>query len=73
MTEPTPDLYAHDLSTATWHKSSHSAAENDCVEIANLPNGAKAIRDSKNPRCESLRCTALEWIAFRMGVLPGGL
>ncbi|GAA3794221.1 DUF397 domain-containing protein [Sphaerisporangium flaviroseum] len=71
MTTPKPDLYAYDLSTANWRKSSHSAAENDCVEIANLPNGAKAIRDSKNPGCEPLRLTDTEWAAFRLSVLSG--
>jgi hypothetical protein len=38
-----------DLSTATWHKSSHSSGSgSNCVEVAVFP-GSVAIRDSKNP------------------------
>ncbi|MFI5781690.1 DUF397 domain-containing protein [Nocardia sp. NPDC051570] len=32
-----------------WFKSSHSGGESECVEVAWLPNGETAIRDSKNP------------------------
>jgi Domain of unknown function (DUF397) len=71
VNHPKPDLYAHDLSTANWRKSSHSAAENDCVEIANLPGGAKAVRDSKDPDRAPVRFTGAEWAAFREGVLAG--
>ncbi|MEV7969431.1 DUF397 domain-containing protein [Sphaerisporangium sp. NPDC088356] len=71
MNDPKPDLYAHDLSTAQWRKSSASAAENDCVEITNLPNGAKAVRDSKNPDIEPLRLNDSGWAAFRQGILHG--
>jgi hypothetical protein len=70
MTEA--DLYGHDLSTAIWRKSSASAAENDCVEIADLPRG-KAIRDSKYPAAEPLRFTSIEWVVFRESVSAGEL
>jgi hypothetical protein len=37
------------LSTAPWHKSSHSTGGGqNCVEVAVIP-GSVAIRDSKNP------------------------
>ncbi|MFC4588725.1 DUF397 domain-containing protein [Sphaerisporangium corydalis] len=62
-------LYAYDLSAATWRKSSASGAEHNCVEIANLPNGAKAVRDSKNLDREPLRFSALGWATFRQAVL----
>jgi hypothetical protein len=32
----------------TWRKSSFSASETDCVEVA-WPAGGAAVRDSKNP------------------------
>jgi hypothetical protein len=35
-----------------------------CVEIADLPNGARAVRDSKNPDGGHLMFTATEWSAF---------
>lgn len=73
MTDPKAELYAYDLSAASWRKSSASGAEHDCVEIAELPGGGRAIRDSKNPRREPLRFTASEWVAFRTGVVAGEL
>lgn len=33
----------------TWRKSSHSGSGDQCVEVAVLPEGGRAIRDSKNP------------------------
>jgi hypothetical protein len=71
LNDPKTDLYTHDLSIAKWHKSSASAAENDCVEITNLPNGAKAVRDSKNPDREPLRVNDSGWATFRQGILDG--
>lgn len=32
-----------------WRKSSRSAEETDCVELANVGAGIGAVRDSKNP------------------------
>lgn len=66
-------LYAYDLSGATWRRSPHSAGEGQCVEIADLPGGGIAMRDSKNPAFPALRYTAEEWQAFRQGVLDGAL
>ncbi|HEU0089611.1 MAG TPA: DUF397 domain-containing protein [Pseudonocardiaceae bacterium] len=37
------------LAPATWRKSSYSGASGDCVEIAALADGGRAVRDSKNP------------------------
>ncbi|TDC21150.1 DUF397 domain-containing protein [Streptomyces sp. 8K308] len=67
------DLYAIDLSNAEWHKSPFSTAGEQCVEIADLPGGGVAIRDSKHPEREALRYTAEEWSAFRRGVIEGAL
>ncbi|MEV8228225.1 DUF397 domain-containing protein [Streptomyces sp. NPDC079167] len=67
------DLYAQDLTDSIWRKSSASGAEHDCVEIAELPGGARAVRDSKNPERAPLRFTASEWAAFRAGVIANEL
>ncbi|MFE6904278.1 DUF397 domain-containing protein [Streptomyces sp. NPDC057717] len=73
MNHDKAELYALDLSDAVWTKSTYSGGENDCVEIAVLPGGARAVRDSKHPEREPLRYTATEWAAFRQGVIAGGL
>lgn len=35
--------------TVRWRKSSHSGDQGECVEVAALPTGAIAVRDSKSP------------------------
>ncbi|MFD1657377.1 DUF397 domain-containing protein [Streptomyces caeni] len=67
------DLYAGDLTQAIWRKASSSGAENNCVEVAELPGGARAVRDSKNPGRAPLCFTASEWAAFRDGIIAGEL
>lgn len=66
-------LYDLDLTGLTWRKASVSGGAGGCVEVADLPGGAKAVRDSKNPHLPALRYTATEWAAFRAGVLSGEL
>lgn len=67
------DLYAIDLTDATWRKSPFSDGGEQCVEITDLPGGGKALRDSKNPRLPGPRFTAEEWDAFRKGIIAGVL
>jgi hypothetical protein len=43
----------------------------NCVEIAALPGGGVAVRDSKDPEGPILRFTAGEWAAFVEGVAAG--
>ena len=60
-----------DLSRTLWHKSSHSSANGQCVEVArNLP-GVVAVRDSKHPDGSALICTPDGWQAFLSGVKDG--
>ncbi|MFD8590496.1 DUF397 domain-containing protein [Streptomyces sp. NPDC059637] len=73
MNGPKAELYSYDLSAVAWRKSSASGPENNCVEIAELPGGGVAVRDSKRPEMEPLRYTAAEWDAFRRGVIAGEL
>jgi hypothetical protein len=50
---------------SAWHKSSYSRQNNgDCVEIAALPNGEIAIRDSKHTSGPALRVPPQAWSAF---------
>jgi hypothetical protein len=55
----------------SWRKSSYSGSNNDCVEIAELPGGARAVRDSKHPEGGYLRFMPGEWQAFVAGVKGG--
>ncbi|GGL12859.1 DUF397 domain-containing protein [Sphaerisporangium melleum] len=48
----------------SWRKSSYSAAENDCVEVTDLSEGAKAVRDSKNAALGHFRVSAQGWRDF---------
>ncbi|WP_344046351.1 DUF397 domain-containing protein [Streptomyces thermoalcalitolerans] len=65
--------YDFDLTGVTWRKSSASAGEHECVEIAELPGGGRAVRDSKDPERKPLRFTASGWAAFCEGVIAGDL
>ncbi|MBB5915055.1 hypothetical protein BJY24_003922 [Nocardia transvalensis] len=57
-----------DLSTARWFKSSRSASNGQCVEVAFLDGGRVGVRDSKNPDGPALVFTPGEWDAFLAGV-----
>jgi hypothetical protein len=53
-----------------WRKASASGA-NGCVEVAPLPDGGVAVRDSKDATGPVLSFTPLEWAAFRDGMSKG--
>ena len=54
-----------------WRRST-KCSTNSCVEVMDLPDGGKAVRDSKaGPRGPVLLFTAEEWIAFARGVRAG--
>lgn len=53
-----------DLSSARWRKSSRSNAERNCVEVAELDGGHRAVRDSKHPTGPALLVAPAEWAAF---------
>ncbi|MER5645524.1 DUF397 domain-containing protein [Streptosporangium sp. NPDC002524] len=58
--------------TLTWRKARRSSAEGgDCVEVADLVDGGRAVRDSKDPSGPMLRFTSGEWNAFVGGVKNG--
>jgi Domain of unknown function (DUF397) len=53
-----------------WFKSSFSAAGN-CVEVAHLPGGGVAVRDSKDRSRAPHVYTRPEWEAFLAGARNG--
>jgi Domain of unknown function (DUF397) len=60
-----------DLSPAVWRKSTFSNNTGACVEVADLPDGDRGVRDSKNPTGPVLTVTVAEWSAFTTGVRAG--
>ncbi|WP_329084643.1 DUF397 domain-containing protein [Streptosporangium sp. NBC_01469] len=62
----------HTQPDLTWRKASLSSAEGqNCVEVAALPGGEQAVRDSKNPSGPVLRFTPGQWNSFIRGVKDG--
>lgn len=60
-----------DLARAHWRASIHSAASGNCIEVAYLSDGHRAVRDSKHPTGPKLVFTPAEWSAFTAGVRAG--
>jgi hypothetical protein len=54
-----------------WRTSSYSSGGNQCVEVADRPDGARLVRDTKNRAGATLHFTAPEWQAFIAGVRNG--
>jgi Domain of unknown function (DUF397) len=53
-----------------WRRSSFTN-NGTCVEIASLPDGRVAVRDSKDADSPVLTFNAAEWSAFVRGVKAG--
>ncbi|MDQ3886697.1 MAG: DUF397 domain-containing protein [Actinomycetota bacterium] len=56
------------LAGASWRTSSYSASSGECVAVAGLADGGRAVRDSKNPTGPALIVTPSAWAAFTTGV-----
>ncbi|GHD25256.1 DUF397 domain-containing protein [Streptomyces longwoodensis] len=54
-----------------WIKSTHSAAEGNCVEVAALDGGGVALRNSRDPEGPALVYTPAEVAAFLAGAKDG--
>ncbi|WP_405616512.1 DUF397 domain-containing protein [Streptomyces sp. NBC_01511] len=60
------------LSGADWFKSSYSNDHGGaCVEGAQLPGPAMAVRDSKNPHGPAFVLTATAWTTFVHALADG--
>ncbi|MGH4020000.1 MAG: DUF397 domain-containing protein [Pseudonocardiaceae bacterium] len=61
-----------DLTHAAWRKSSRSSDHGECVEVADLDGGRRAVRDSKHTTGgPALIFTPVEWTSFVAGVKDG--
>jgi uncharacterized protein DUF397 len=60
-------MRVNDLANASWFKSTRSAGNGNCVEVAFLSGGSVAVRDSKDPAGAALVFTPAEWRAFLDG------
>ena len=66
------DLDQADVAGAAWRKSSWSAANGSCVEVAHLQHGEVGVRDTKDRGMGAvLIFGASEWDAFLSGVKHG--
>ena len=60
-----------DGSSYQWRRST-KCSTNSCVEVSDLPEGGKAVRDSKaGMNGPVLLFSAEEWSAFARGVIAG--
>ncbi|GAA1923704.1 DUF397 domain-containing protein [Streptantibioticus ferralitis] len=59
MTRPSADQ----LASANWFKSTHSAANNECVEVA-MAGAWVCVRDSTDPHGPMLSFTASAFASF---------
>ncbi|MBG0818835.1 DUF397 domain-containing protein [Planomonospora sp. ID82291] len=59
------------LGEAEWRKSRFSNPSGNCVEVAGLPGGAVAVRNSRDPGGPALIYTRAEVDAFVRGVKDG--
>lgn len=64
-------ISADALNPASWIKSSCSNATGNCVELAALPGGHVAVRNSRDPYGPALVYTRDEIAAFVAGARAG--
>ncbi|MFK4108739.1 DUF397 domain-containing protein [Streptomyces sp. NPDC004673] len=64
------ELYALDITDVEWRCAPGAEEHEERVEIADLPDGAVAMRSSLDPDTV-LRYTAAEWRAFVLGARDG--
>ena len=64
-------IAASALADVTWQKSQHSNPNGACVEVALLPDGGIAVRNSRFPGGPALVYTRAEIAAFLAGAKAG--
>jgi hypothetical protein len=64
-------MAAAELRDVQWCKSQRSSAQGNCVEVARLPGGGVAMRNSRHPDGPALIFTYNEFEAFVLGAKDG--
>lgn len=62
---------ATDLPVVSWKKSHRSNSQGNCVELAQLPDGSVAVRNSRHPAGPALLYTKAEIQALIQGAKAG--
>jgi hypothetical protein len=71
MDEPYNGMPAASFGRLSWLKSRHSNPSGNCVEMACLPSGQIAVRNSRHPAGPVLCFTPAEIAAFLQGAKDG--
>lgn len=71
MSEFVNGMSAQLLAGVSWRKSARSGAVGNCVEVAHLPTGEVAVRNSRFPEGPALIYTHAEMAAFLAGAKDG--
>jgi hypothetical protein len=71
MHEARNGIRATELRDITWRKSRHSNSQGTCVELAGLPGGDIAVRNSRHPDSPALIYSPAEIDAFIRGAKDG--
>jgi len=67
----TPPHRTHDLTHATWRKSSHSNERGECVELSPLDEETIAVRNSNHPAAGTVYLTRTDLNAWLRGIKAG--
>ncbi|KAB1900636.1 MULTISPECIES: DUF397 domain-containing protein [Micromonospora] len=71
MQQPPNGVPATELPPMRWLKSRRSNPSGNCVELAELPGGGIAVRNSRHPEGPALIYTVDEIAAFVLGARDG--